>query len=105
MFLKNYGMSFLGKEGSTERDMRRGDENIVFIGDVFNGCSLIIIFTRLSLKMNVQSCNECIALAQRILNGSSSTSNCLTGPKYTKVLVFALERDKCPFQEQIFTRK
>jgi len=39
MFLKNCGMSYLGE--LTERDI--GDKNVLFIGDVLNGCSLTLL--------------------------------------------------------------
>jgi len=36
-------MSFFGRRGAlAERDMREGVKNFQFLGDVLNGCSLVI---------------------------------------------------------------
>jgi len=42
MFLKKYELSFCGRESwkGMERYMGRHGENVHFIGDVLNGCSL-----------------------------------------------------------------
>jgi len=52
-FLKIMECSFLRERGPTERDLGEEGENVLFIWDVLNGCSLTWLDSKLSILPSI----------------------------------------------------